>query len=217
MPTQSFFRYDDDEKCFKQQSYNFYIFRRPIDKYLTDQRFLCQTSSIDFLISNGFDFNKLFKNGIPYLNISEETKFKETLEENQKARASNAGSNIAANHITIPKEDVSFINDIVKQIHLFLSKDEEELVLPKCNSFLRRLIWQTVDEKFNGRVTLESRNVEKDRLLVVTKPKSKEELAEKEQKKIEKELNMLDEAVGFSKVLKAVVSSVSRYLINFNR
>lgn len=56
-------RYDENDKKFKQSSYVFYIFRRPLGKNLADQRFLCQTSSIDLLISHGFDFNKLFKEG----------------------------------------------------------------------------------------------------------------------------------------------------------
>jgi poly(A)-specific ribonuclease len=34
-------------------------------------RFLCQTSSLDFLIGQGFDFNKLFRDGISYLRPAE--------------------------------------------------------------------------------------------------------------------------------------------------
>ena len=47
---------------------------------------MCQTSCISFLASQGFDFNKLFKFGIPYLTASEEEKLVKRLEEKQKLR-----------------------------------------------------------------------------------------------------------------------------------
>jgi hypothetical protein len=34
-------------------------------------RFLCQTSSLDFLIGQGFDFNKLIRDGVSYLRPAE--------------------------------------------------------------------------------------------------------------------------------------------------
>lgn len=47
---------------------------------------MCQASSISFLVNQGFDFNKLFKYGIPYLTKDEEEKLNKKLEEKQKAR-----------------------------------------------------------------------------------------------------------------------------------
>lgn len=47
---------------------------------------MCQASSISFLITQGFDFNKLFNLGIPYLTTSEEEKLLKRLEGRQKAR-----------------------------------------------------------------------------------------------------------------------------------
>lgn len=47
---------------------------------------MCQTSSISFLASQGFDFNKLFKLGIPYLTANEEEKLMKRLEEKQRIR-----------------------------------------------------------------------------------------------------------------------------------
>jgi len=45
------------------RAYNFYIFPTPHVRSAPDPWFLCQTSSMDFLASQGFDFNKLFKEG----------------------------------------------------------------------------------------------------------------------------------------------------------
>lgn len=39
-----------------------------------------------FLASQNFDFNKLFKYGIPYLNIHEEEKLMKRMEEKQKQK-----------------------------------------------------------------------------------------------------------------------------------
>lgn len=51
-------------KRYKNRTYVFYLFPRQINKMAPDARFLCQTSSIEFLASNNFDFNKLFKEGM---------------------------------------------------------------------------------------------------------------------------------------------------------
>lgn len=50
---------------------------------------MCQASSIAFLANQDFDFNKLFKYGIPYLNTNEEEKLIKRLEEKQKIREEN--------------------------------------------------------------------------------------------------------------------------------
>lgn len=50
---------------------------------------MCQTSSIAFLANQDFDFNKLFKYGIPYLRASEEEKLVKRLEEKQKIKEEN--------------------------------------------------------------------------------------------------------------------------------
>lgn len=71
---------------YSQRSYNFYVFPRPLNRAAPDCRFMCQASSIVFLASQGFDFNKLFRDGIPYLTTSDEEKLTSKLEERQKAR-----------------------------------------------------------------------------------------------------------------------------------
>ncbi|XP_043920402.1 poly(A)-specific ribonuclease PNLDC1-like [Protopterus annectens] len=55
---------------FVSQCYNFYLF--PVCFAQIDTEFSVQASSSAFLSSYGFDFNKLFKKGIPYLNDVQE-------------------------------------------------------------------------------------------------------------------------------------------------
>uniref|UniRef100_A0A8B9GPZ2 Poly(A)-specific ribonuclease PARN n=1 Tax=Astyanax mexicanus TaxID=7994 RepID=A0A8B9GPZ2_ASTMX len=52
------FRYDQTQAKYLTKSFNFYIFPKPFSRTSPDIKFICQSSSIDFLASQGFDFNK---------------------------------------------------------------------------------------------------------------------------------------------------------------
>ncbi|CAG9817861.1 unnamed protein product [Phaedon cochleariae] len=206
----STFRYDSENDKFKQQSYNFYIFRRPMNRNIPDQRFLCQASSIHFLINQCFDFNKLFKEGIPYLNDEEVKKYRSNLEDNFKKRSDLIESQQNGGHediIPIPENAQDFIKDVIEKIETFLETEETELQLPKCNSFFRRLVYQLRTEKFAGKVSMETRQIDKDRVLFVTKLRTKEEEQEHEKKIFEGQLEELEGFIGFNKVLKMIVKS----------
>ncbi|ENN76445.1 hypothetical protein YQE_07039, partial [Dendroctonus ponderosae] len=164
---------DETTNSIKHKSYNFYTFRRPTNNFVQDKRFLSQTSSIDFLIQQSFDFNKLFREGISYLNNAEEGKWRNTLKEQQIIRTNCLNSNHNGNNdVLIPEENKEFIDDIVKQLEAFLASNESELQLPKCNSFLRRLLYQTNNEKFHNRIQLSTHSVNSERILFATKLKS---------------------------------------------
>lgn len=97
-----------------------------------------------------------------------------------------------------------------QQIEMFLDSNETELQLPKCNSFLRRLVYQTKAEKFSDKITLETRQLEnKDRILFVRRLKTREEEEEIEKQKYEEQIRELEDFVGFTKVLQMIVTSVS--------
>ncbi|RZB38999.1 poly(A)-specific ribonuclease PARN [Asbolus verrucosus] len=204
----SAFRFEPSDGEFKQQSYNFYIFRRPVNKNIPDQRFLCQTSSINFLTTQGFDFNKLFKSGISYLNITEESDYRDKLEEKQKLRNNQISSQQNSEVIPIPDDMQPMIDDILRQLGEFLDTDGVELELPKCNAFMRRLIYQTTAQKYKNKILLQTKQLKnKDRILVATKFKTKEEQQEIEKKLFEEELTVLDDFIGFTKVLRLIVDS----------
>ncbi|XP_072021717.1 poly(A)-specific ribonuclease PNLDC1-like [Amphiura filiformis] len=56
-------------------AYNFYLFPRSCADI--DARFLCQASSLEFLVQHNFDFNRLFYDGISYMNTTQEKSLKE--------------------------------------------------------------------------------------------------------------------------------------------
>lgn len=93
--------------CFryKQRSYNFYVFPHPCDK-VVDTRFLCQASSIAFLAKQGFDFNKLFNHGIPYLTKYDEEKLLKKLERDKEIKKK------GLQDIEISDEEKPYIEDI---------------------------------------------------------------------------------------------------------
>ncbi|XP_021925751.1 poly(A)-specific ribonuclease PARN-like isoform X2 [Zootermopsis nevadensis] len=209
------FSYDKENDKYTHQAYNFYIFpKSPQIRSAPDPRFLCQSSSIEFLASEGFDFNKVFKEGISYLTQPEEQKLREHLEEKHKSCnntiSSSPGNEDSFQPIPIPDEYVSTIEDSCAHIKTFLASSEpEELVLGCCNAFVRKLIFQTVGQRFDSSVVqLESRLTDKrNRVMVVTRAGSVEERKKKQQEKKDKELQDLEDAVGFTSVLRKISES----------
>ncbi|XP_019761107.1 poly(A)-specific ribonuclease PARN isoform X1 [Dendroctonus ponderosae] len=203
------FRLDETTDSIKHKSYNFYTFRRPINHFIQDKRFLSQTSCIDFLIQQSFDFNKLFREGISYLNNVEEDEWRNTIKEQQRLKTESYNSNYNRNHdiVLIPEANQEFIDDVVKQLEAFLASNESELQLPKCNSFLRRLLYQTNSEKFHDKIHLRAHSVNSERILFATKLKCKEESEEIDRIFFEKLKSELDDYIGFSQVIRMIVKS----------
>lgn len=204
------FRYDVEKKVYKQQGYNFYIFQSGANKFVPDHRFLCQSSSLDFLSGSGFDFNKLFKEGISYLNSTEEEKYRASLSDVQKVRANKLHNNFTPEkcHQAMSAEDKEVVNNIFNEIHNFIASDKEEHVLPKCNAYIRRLVYQQAEAKLANKASLETRALEsRDHVLVVTRVKSKEDKEAMNKKVVEKEEEQLRQNIGFASVIKAIVES----------
>lgn len=55
------FYWDEKSKQYMNDAYNFYLF--PRGRPGPERMFLCQSSSLDFLAAQGFDFNKLIREG----------------------------------------------------------------------------------------------------------------------------------------------------------
>lgn len=106
----SIFTYDDDTKSYRNKCYNLYAFPKPHSRQAANFSFLSQTSSMIFLAEQGFDFNKLFRYGIPYLTKDEESYLYEQMEEKNKLRE--AGNLNEQNHIAVPDNDKEFVDKI---------------------------------------------------------------------------------------------------------
>ncbi|XP_006015586.1 poly(A)-specific ribonuclease PARN isoform X2 [Alligator sinensis] len=207
------FKYDHTEEKYIMKSFNFYIFPKPFNRSSPDVKFVCQSSSIDFLANQGFDFNKVFRNGIPYLNQEEERQLREQYDE-KRSQANGAGSlsyispNATKCPVTIPEDQKKFIERVVERIEDFLKNEENEsLELEPCTGFQRKLIYQTVSWKYPKGIHVETLETEKKERYIIISKVDEEERKRREQQKQEKEQGQLNDAVGFSRVIHAIANS----------
>uniref|UniRef100_A0A8C0NER5 Poly(A)-specific ribonuclease PARN n=1 Tax=Canis lupus familiaris TaxID=9615 RepID=A0A8C0NER5_CANLF len=174
---------------------------------------LKKSSSIDFLASQGFDFNKVFRNGIPYLNHEEERQLREQYDE-KRLQSNGAGAlsyvspNTSKCPVTIPEDQKKFIDQVVEKIeNLLQSEESKNLDLEPCTGFQRKLIYQTLSWKYPKGIHVDTLETEKKERYIVISKVDEEERKRREQQKLAKEQEELNDAVGFSRVIHAIANS----------
>ncbi|XP_068942098.1 poly(A)-specific ribonuclease PARN isoform X3 [Petaurus breviceps papuanus] len=162
------FKYDSTESKYITKSFNFYVFPKPFSRTSPDVKFVCQSSSIDFLANQGFDFNKVFRNGIPYLNQEEERQLREQYDE-KRSQSNGSGTlsymspNASKCPVTIPEDQKKFIEKVVEKIEdLIQNEENKNLDLEPCTGFQRKLIYQTLSWKYPKGIHVETLETEKD-------------------------------------------------------
>ncbi|XP_070635801.1 poly(A)-specific ribonuclease PARN isoform X6 [Bos indicus] len=207
------FKYDYTDSKYITKSFNFYVFPKPFNRSSPDVKFVCQSSSIDFLASQGFDFNKVFRNGIPYLNQEEERQLREQYDE-KRSQSNGAGAlsytspNTSKCPVTIPDDQKKFIDQVVEKIEdLLQSEENKNLDLEPCTGFQRKLIYQTLSWKYPKGIHVETLETEKKERYIVISKVDEEERKRREQQKHAKEQEELNDAVGFSRVIHAIANS----------
>lgn len=207
------FKYDLKESKYVTKTFNFYIFPKPFNRTSPDIKFICQSSSIDFLASQGFDFNKVFCHGIPYLNQEEETQLREQTEERRNQHANGVGTpsfvspSSSKGPAHVPEEHKEFINRVVGKIEALFTSDDKSVDLEPCTGFQRKLIYQTLNWKFPKGIHVETVETEKKERYIQVSKVDEEERKKIEQQKLEKEQEELNDAVGFSRVIHAISKS----------
>ncbi|XP_014248579.1 poly(A)-specific ribonuclease PARN-like isoform X2 [Cimex lectularius] len=200
----SVFKQVKGHERYKNKTYVFYLFPEPLNRDAPDCRFLCQASSLTFLAQNGFNFNKLFREGIPYLKQSDEDSLRETLAEKSRIRANAVQSNNQT--IPIPKQFQPAVDAAMEKIKVLLSPnfDKEEVHVEKCSAFVRKLVYQTVREELSGKnICVETKNG----TLVARRGVSQEQLHKEKQEKAEKEEETIQDAVGFATIIRRIAAS----------
>ncbi|XP_054848743.1 poly(A)-specific ribonuclease PARN [Eublepharis macularius] len=215
------FKYDLTEAKYIMKSFNFYIFPKPFNRTSPDVKFVCQSSSIDFLANQGFDFNKVFRNGIPYLNQEEERQLREQYDE-KRSQANGVGTlsyispNATKCPVTIPEDQKKFIENVVERIEDLLQKEEStSLELEPCTGFQRKLIYQMLSWKYPKGIHVETLETEKKERYIIVSKVDEEERKRREQMKQAREQEELNDAVGFSRVIHAIANS-SKLVIGHN-
>eukprot|EP00053_Salpingoeca_punica_P012918 m.116084 g.116084 ORF g.116084 m.116084 type:complete len:564 (+) comp16063_c0_seq2:99-1790(+) len=197
--------WDDEAKKYLARSFNFNIFPRQAHKAHPDTRFLVQASSIEYLIQNGTDFQKIFSKGISYMTPAQEERQLKKVKQMLLSRESSGSAQF--DRIPIPPAEAASINRQLESIEAWLQTDEEALNLPPANSFIRRLLYQEIQAKFNDKVACNTKGATRqDSFIEVTRTdkQTKQKLAEDQRKKLEDEISA---AVGFRHVLDSLRAS----------
>nr|ANG83463.1 poly(A)-specific ribonuclease [Biston betularia] len=195
------FYYDEEKKMYMNDTYNFYLF--PRGQPGPEKIFMCQSSSLDFLVAQGFDFNKLIRDGISYMTEPIETKLRDNIKERQKTYSKEKDP------VNIPDEHKDFIEETCKNVRSFLDDNKsDEMEIDRCNSFVRLLIYQELKLRFKDEIIVETKILEnKSRLLKVLRVKLDSDTKSHTTKRIEREWDEFEEAVGFSKVARMISQS----------
>ena len=125
-------------------------------------------------------------------------------------------SGVSKGPINIPDEQKNFVKQTCEFVSNFINSDKEEtLKLPPCNGFQRKLLYQTIRKQFTG-IHLETKTGEKkERFIMVTRVKNEDDMKKKELAKQEAEVAELDDAVGFTQVIR-LISQSGKLLLGHN-
>ncbi|XP_078344665.1 poly(A)-specific ribonuclease PARN-like [Oculina patagonica] len=218
------FTWDKKQESYIAKPFNFYIFPKVWNRQCPDVRFLCQSSSIDFLTEHSFDFNKLFREGISYLRPYDETKLREhflarsaqdsftstsfTSPDSTTVTEASGGSSQKTPRAAVPPEHKEFVEKACDSIEEMLKDPEGKVTqFPPCNGYLRKLIYQNAKQRFKAGIHMEAAmNEKKERFIVVTKV-NEDEKKKMEEEKQAKEQELIENAVGFSQVVKMISQS----------
>lgn len=201
--------FKEKDKKVECSCYNFYIFKYHVtNSILPDHKMTISSSAFEFLAFNGFNFNKLFKNGITYANISEEHRLKACSIRKDKELLINGEMNF---------EHQKLMNDALSEYNEFL-RDENKIVLelgPYQKSKLN-LIKATIDSAEKNRCDSAETNLgTKSNGLNIGMEIYRENHTNLWKLKVRKQQTkdnfkfdynqIADEAIGFSKVIQSII------------
>lgn len=194
-----------DDQHYTNMTYNFYIFPQANNYGDKNRTFSIQARPIQFLIEHGFDFNKLFKEGVSYLTFEEKKNLTAKLKSETKNREK---VKITSNGLPdfVPATLVDKCQSWLKMVNKFLKEHERtnsfnELELRDCSTSHKKYIMRRLLECqpfFNSIMTsVKDDPVKNESFLVVTyiDPFVKEE----------KQKNDLISAKGFLEVLEHMI------------
>ncbi|KAG0723645.1 Poly(A)-specific ribonuclease PARN [Chionoecetes opilio] len=188
------FRYIKEKTSYSHATFCFYLLGKTGDMLYYDN------SSLKFLADNGFDFNKLFKSGLPYLSILEEA-------EKRAEFVSQALEPFPPSPVKVAEEKAKkFLKETEEKIEALLADEgREALVLPGATlpGFFRKLLYNNIAAKHKNilvrsLVTNHERNIE---IRKFESPEARLKFLEKERER------KLDEKVGFTHIVRHVLES----------
>ena len=134
------FAFDPRSRRWTVRPFNFWLF--PDASRGSTETFSCQASSLGFLSSCDFDFNKCVSQGVPFTSPSAARRA-----EARRARAEQRPPIVPSN-----ERDVDFVKQLTEDVGLWLAKrpeddaEDDALTLEPVNGFLRALTYQTLEK-----------------------------------------------------------------------
>jgi len=164
----------------------------------------CEISALNFLKEHKMDFNKWIYQGIPYVNDSvEKVLYKKYC---TPQTGNNTDKEILSN-MNLDSDDSKFIQTIRDQFKkLALEKLTDEYEIPKCNAYLRKIIYTIIDVEFPELVLIQKDENSKKPVNVV-KYLSVEGKKSYEEAKQESNLKKFLQKCGFRRVFNELVKS----------
>ena len=134
------FAFDPRSRRWTVRPFNFWLF--PDASRGSTETFSCQASSLGFLSSCDFDFNKCVSQGVPFTSPSAARRA-----EARRARAEQRPPIVPSN-----ERDVDFVKQLAEDVGSWLAKSpssddatDDALTLAPVNGFLRALTYQTLE------------------------------------------------------------------------
>ncbi|KAH7032223.1 ribonuclease H-like domain-containing protein [Linnemannia elongata] len=193
------FTWSDQLGAYEARPFNFPCFPSNDDEAKSGERFFSsQSTSLEFLLKNHFDFNKWIRHGIPYLTRREEEDYIVKKTEKEKAFA-----NSSQNDIPIDDRNRSFIESTIAKIKEWLAStdglDNEELTISANNAFYRRLVHQIIRTEFKSELDSSSNAHERTMTLrrmteEIKKQKEDAKIARPPKLNLRRVLDMISEA-----------------------
>uniref|UniRef100_A0A8D8JKF0 Poly(A)-specific ribonuclease PARN n=2 Tax=Culex pipiens TaxID=7175 RepID=A0A8D8JKF0_CULPI len=213
------FRVDPESGAVSYKCYNFYCFPKG-----RVHVFACQGESMRFLADHGFDFNKLFREGLSYCGEADEERMRADLKERQEQRAAaleaeegeEANGSDVVNMVPVPATEEKLMAEIEERIGVFLGSEDKDFTITNCNGFQRKLVYQMIEAKFRKQISTSSVELEnKHKGILVERKRTKEQDRKLEEEKVAQENVDLESAVGLSLVLQEL-SKTRKLIVGHN-
>eukprot|EP00986_Skeletonema_menzelii_P004331 scaffold1464_cov149-Skeletonema_menzelii.AAC.27 len=146
---------------FTSRIYNFYIF----PSARSDRELTLNPSTIKFLMENNMDFNKVFEEGIPFTTVKNAEVLKERYfrKHNDEAKKNGDKTPTKKDKVMLTStNDIAFVARVMANLREWIDSDDSNLqnvingqegtslVLPPCNAFLRRCLYETIEAEYSG-------------------------------------------------------------------
>lgn len=147
---------ENQQPAYDVEAWSFYLWPKVGTSPGVDRNMLMQLSSIEFLVEHGFDFNKTFRQGIPFISRVDEETRQASIDKQFSAKEESSGQAMKDIDVeTLNEDDRGFIGKAIELVGTWVMEGAEEpLTLPACNGFRRRLLHQELPKRFGECLTL---------------------------------------------------------------